>query len=181
MRIPLDRDSPDPLYRQIQRFIQKQIQSGALPAETRLPSSRDLSSSLGVSRITVINAYAELEAEGLVTSHTGSGTYVASHLSALPDAIADSIPPGDWPPWQQELLSRTWLPAQRELTGLVASLTHPDHLGVLATDIDNRSGVRKKVISTHAVAGDLGDLFVRQRNGDPSVTRGYRTSDLALP
>ena len=126
MRIPLNRDSSDPLYRQIQRFIQKQIQSGGLPAGTRLPSSRDLSSSLGVSRITVINAYAELEAEGLVYSRTGSGTYVAFHLSAIPDAIPDRVSPGDWPLWQQELLSRTWLPAQRELTGLVTSLTHPD-------------------------------------------------------
>lgn len=126
MRIPLNRDSPDPLYRQIQRFLQEQIQSGALPAETRLTSSRDLSSSLDVSRITVINAYAELEAEGLVYSRAGRGTYIASHLSTLPDTSADSISSGDWPLWQQELLSRTWLPAQRELTGLVASLTHPD-------------------------------------------------------
>jgi len=62
MRIPLDRDSPLPLYQQIQQFLREQIQSGALLPETRLPASRDLAESLGVNRLTVTNAYAELQA-----------------------------------------------------------------------------------------------------------------------
>jgi GntR family transcriptional regulator/MocR family aminotransferase len=126
MRIPLDRDSPVPLYRQIQQFLGKQIQSGTLPPETRLPASRKLATSLGVNRITVSNAYAELEAEGLVYRRQGSGTFVASPLAALPASKGDSICTGDWPLWQQELLSRTWLPAQRELDGLRESVSRPD-------------------------------------------------------
>lgn len=123
MRIPLDRDSPIPLYKQIQQFLQEQIQSGTLPPEMRLPASRELAASLGVNRITVTNAYAELEAEGLVYSRIGSGTFVAPLPAAPPTSKADS---GDWPLWQQKLLSRTWLPAQRELDQLAMSVSRPD-------------------------------------------------------
>lgn len=115
MRIPLDRDSSVPLYRQIQQFLREQIRCGALLPETRLPASRELATSLGVNRITVTNAYAELEAEGLVYSRQGSGTFVAPPLAALPESKGDRISTSDWPLWQQELLSRTWPPALREL------------------------------------------------------------------
>jgi GntR family transcriptional regulator/MocR family aminotransferase len=126
MRIPLDRDGPVPLYRQIQQFLREQIRSGALPSETRLPASRKLATSLGVNRITVSNAYAELEAEGLVYGRRGSGTFVAPPLAALPESRDNHVPSGDWPLWQQELLSRTWLPAQRELDRLRESVSNPD-------------------------------------------------------
>jgi DNA-binding GntR family transcriptional regulator len=53
MRIPLDRESSQPLYRQIGEFLRQQIRSGALAAETRLPASRELAAELGVSRLTV--------------------------------------------------------------------------------------------------------------------------------
>jgi GntR family transcriptional regulator/MocR family aminotransferase len=126
MRIPLDRDSSIPLYRQIQHFLREQIGSAALLPEMPLPASRTLAASLGVSRITVTNAYAELEAEGLVYSRPGSGTFVAPPLAALPASQDRGRSARDWPLWQQELLSRAWLLAQRELDQLVASVAHPD-------------------------------------------------------
>jgi len=79
-----------------------------------------------VNRITVTNAYAELEAEGLVYSRQGSGTFVAPPLAALPESKGDRISISDWPLWQQELLSRTWLLAHRELDRLVESVSRPD-------------------------------------------------------
>src|SRR5687767_4274973 len=66
-----------PLYLQIRDQLKHQMASGTLAPGQKLPSSRQLASDLGVSRITVTNAYAELEADGLVASRTGSGTYVA--------------------------------------------------------------------------------------------------------
>ncbi|MEJ5201512.1 MAG: GntR family transcriptional regulator, partial [Anaerolineales bacterium] len=75
MRIPLDRDSSIPLYKQIEDFLKENILSGILPPDTRLPSSRQLARDLGVNRITVETAYDELEADGLVYSRRGSGTY----------------------------------------------------------------------------------------------------------
>jgi GntR family transcriptional regulator/MocR family aminotransferase len=120
MRIPLNRNSPVPLYQQIERFLRDQIRSGLLSPETRLPATRALASALGVSRVTVANAYDDLEAEGLLVSRTGSGTYVSPGLEDL-----DRARPGtalqDWPLWQQGLLTSTWLPALKELDRLAAA------------------------------------------------------------
>jgi GntR family transcriptional regulator/MocR family aminotransferase len=126
MRIPLDRNRDEPLYRQIQHFLGEQIRAGALPAETQLPATRELAASLGVSRITVTNAYAELEAEGLIYSQLGSGTFVSPLLESLPTTSEGSIIANDWPPWQQQPLSRGLTSAQQELADLMASVTHPD-------------------------------------------------------
>ena len=139
MWIPLDRDSPVPLYQQIQRFLQEQIHSGALLPQARLPASRELSASLGVSRVTVTNAYAELEAEGLVCSRPGSGTFVAPLLAELPESSSEHLSNDDWPMWQQELLNRAWLVPQWELDQFRDAATCSDSIsfgeGLGATEL----------------------------------------------
>lgn len=75
--IPIDRDGEEPIYRQLIRHIRIQIDSGSLPAGTRLPASRDLAEQLNISRISVVNAYAELRAEGYLSAHAGRGTFVS--------------------------------------------------------------------------------------------------------
>jgi DNA-binding transcriptional MocR family regulator len=77
LSITLDRNGEEPIYRQLIRSIQMQIESGSLPAGTRLPASRDLARQLNISRISVVNAYAELRSEGLLSAHAGRGTFVA--------------------------------------------------------------------------------------------------------
>ena len=47
-----------------------------MPAGDRLPPTRDLARQLGVGRISVVNAYAQLHEEGLIAAHPGRGTYV---------------------------------------------------------------------------------------------------------
>ena len=126
MRIPVDRDSPVPMYVQIQRFLREQIQCGALPPETRLPATRELATSLGTSRMTVTNAYAELEAEGLIYGQQGSGTFVAPPLAPLPESGDERSPADDWPLWQQQLLTHTWVSVHGELDRLKASFSRPD-------------------------------------------------------
>ncbi len=142
MRIPLERESAVPLYQQIQQFLREQIQTSALAADARLPASRNLAASLGVNRLTVTNAYAELEAEGLVYSRQGSGTYVAPPLPSLPlSALPGSkgnAANGDWPLWQQELLNRTWVAAQQEMDQLAASASHPELISFAAGIGDDR-------------------------------------------
>lgn len=76
MRIPLDRKSETPLYQQIGSYLRNAILSGKLAENTRLPAYRQLADDLGVNRTTIENAYSMLEAEGLVFSRMGSGTYV---------------------------------------------------------------------------------------------------------
>ena len=75
--LPLDRDSEEPIYRQLIRHIRAQIDGGVLAAGTRLPASRDLARQLNISRISVVNAYAELRAENYLSAHAGRGTFVA--------------------------------------------------------------------------------------------------------
>src|SRR5690606_39382035 len=73
-----------------------------LPAGTRLPASRQLARDLGVSRVTVETAYADLEAEGLIARRTGSGSYVSFVPDSLGSAKGDGEPA--WPLWQRELM-----------------------------------------------------------------------------
>jgi GntR family transcriptional regulator / MocR family aminotransferase len=101
MRIPLDRQSAVPLYQQIETHLRQGILSGSLAANTRLPASRQLAHDLGVNRITVENAYAELETDGLIYSRMGSGTYVLPP-NPLPTLSKDG-PGAPWPLWQQSV------------------------------------------------------------------------------
>ncbi len=73
-------DSALPLYRRIYGSIRYAILSGKLISGTRLPSSRNLAKQLSVSRITVVNAYEQLLAEGYLEGKIGAGTFVASQL-----------------------------------------------------------------------------------------------------
>ncbi|HEY3475026.1 MAG TPA: GntR family transcriptional regulator, partial [Anaerolineales bacterium] len=101
MRIPLDRQSQVPLYQQIEDYLRQGILTGSLAPNTRLPASRQLARDLGVNRITVENAYAKLETEGLIYSRMGSGTYVLP-----PDPLftfSKDRPDAPWPLWQQDL------------------------------------------------------------------------------
>jgi DNA-binding transcriptional MocR family regulator len=77
LAISLDREAEEPIYRQLIRHIRAQIESGELPAGTRLPASRDLARQLNISRISVVNAYAELRAQGFLSAHAGRGTFIA--------------------------------------------------------------------------------------------------------
>ncbi len=105
MRIPIDRQSAIPLYQQIKTYLRQGILSGSLAADMRLPASRQLAHDLGVNRITVENAYAELEAEGLVFSKLGSGTYVLASDPVLPLSKNSFDVP--WPLWQQNIQDKT--------------------------------------------------------------------------
>jgi 2-aminoadipate transaminase len=67
-----------PVYRQIADGIRAALQDGRLETGAKLPPTRDLARALGVNRNTVVAAYDALAAEGLVTSHTGRGTFVAA-------------------------------------------------------------------------------------------------------
>lgn len=77
LEMPLDRTSRVPLHRQVSDHIRRLISSGALPPGSRLPSFREMSSSLKVSRITVEEAYSELEAEHLICLVPRKGVFVA--------------------------------------------------------------------------------------------------------
>jgi GntR family transcriptional regulator/MocR family aminotransferase len=69
-----------PMHRQIYEKLRLAILNGELPPKSRIPSSRALAAQLGVSRMTVVNAYDQLFAEGYLDGKIGAGTFVAGEL-----------------------------------------------------------------------------------------------------
>jgi len=69
-----------PVHRQIYEAWRDGILGGRFAAETRVPSTRELSVTLSISRSTVTHAYEQLIAEGYLQSIRGSGTFVCSEV-----------------------------------------------------------------------------------------------------
>lgn len=76
----LDGRRRSPLFVQLYEGLRDGILDGRLKPNCRIPSSRDLTDQLGVSRTTVISALDRLIAEGYLQSAVGSGTFVSSEL-----------------------------------------------------------------------------------------------------
>ena len=75
--IEIDRKSGVPLYLQVKRQVERNVRVGLWEKGKRLPTERDLARMLSVSRNTVSMAYRELEAEGILFSRQGKGTFIA--------------------------------------------------------------------------------------------------------
>ncbi|WP_367784472.1 GntR family transcriptional regulator [Mesorhizobium marinum] len=76
-----------PAYRRLQAALGDAIASGALKPGAALPAERQLALELGISRVTVRRAMAELVQEGLVVQRHGSGTFV----SGTPERVVQSL------------------------------------------------------------------------------------------
>ena len=66
-----------PLWWQVSIGLRVAIANGVLCPGARLPSTRVLARQLNVSRTTVMSAYDDLAARGLLTGWTGAGSFVA--------------------------------------------------------------------------------------------------------
>jgi DNA-binding transcriptional MocR family regulator len=84
MKITLNRCSPQPIYLQIRDRLLHLIQTGALPPGERLPSIRNLADEVQVNKLTVIEAYGILEAEGLIHSRPSAGYFVNDRIQTIP-------------------------------------------------------------------------------------------------
>ncbi|KJS18311.1 MAG: transcriptional regulator [Peptococcaceae bacterium BRH_c4b] len=96
MRITINRKIDTPVYIQIFEQVRQLILSGELLPGFRLPPERKLAESLGVNRSTVLNAYRELKADGLIESHVGQGTIVLSCLQEDLTAAGSSLQEPFW-------------------------------------------------------------------------------------
>ena len=77
----IDSRSPTPLYAQIADRIRVAVASGELTSGSDLPSVRALATKLRVNPATVVQAYRELEREGLVEMRQGAGTFISEIAS----------------------------------------------------------------------------------------------------
>lgn len=86
--IVLDRSLERSLGSQLSDQLRARILSGELKGDARLPSSRELSRELGISRTLVLEAFEQLEAEGYVEGKRGAGSFVRSGAALAATAIA---------------------------------------------------------------------------------------------
>lgn len=102
--LKVDETSDEPIFKQLVDQVVARVRSGAFPVGFRLPPSRDLASELGVHRNTVVRAFEELVATGVLTAQVGSGTFVAPPPAPVATP-APRVEPGARLPWES-LLSR---------------------------------------------------------------------------
>ena len=81
MLFRIDPTSDEPLYAQLASQVRSGIARGTLTTGERLPSARDLATSLEVNLHTVLHAYQELRDENLIELRRGRGAVVTGHGS----------------------------------------------------------------------------------------------------
>ncbi|KAA0549068.1 PLP-dependent aminotransferase family protein [Bacillus sp. BGMRC 2118] len=87
-----DKTLATPIYIQIKQYIQKKIEQGEWPVGTIIPSQRKLAELFCVNRSTVVLAFDELIADGLLEAKSGKGTKVKNNVWSL----LTSNQPTDW-------------------------------------------------------------------------------------
>jgi GntR family transcriptional regulator/MocR family aminotransferase len=90
--ITLDRHSDTPLYRQVYNGLRAMILDRRLESGQQLPSTRAFAHDLKISRIPVLDAYAQLLAEGYIESRSGAGTFVKISLSEQFASVRPTAP-----------------------------------------------------------------------------------------
>ncbi len=115
----------------VETSLREAVRDGRLHPGMRLPPSRVLAADLGIARNSVADAYGQLVAEGWLTAHTGSGTWVTTHRprpQQVPAATGEQTAPprydlragaGDLAAFPR----RAWLAAARAALGAA-----PDHV-----------------------------------------------------
>jgi GntR family transcriptional regulator/MocR family aminotransferase len=115
--VAVDRRLSRPLYQQIYDAFRTRVIRGELRAGQLVPSTRELARELHVSRLPVLDAYAQLLAEGYFETRVGAGTFIAAsvessgHAAALPHSAsprriskaAAALPPYERPAWAGSL------------------------------------------------------------------------------
>ncbi|MBN1500433.1 MAG: PLP-dependent aminotransferase family protein [Spirochaetes bacterium] len=78
--IDIDRNSNISITNQLFQKIRSGILTGELPGGSRLPSTREMSDNLKISRNIILNVYEQLTAEGYIITSAGTGTFVVKGL-----------------------------------------------------------------------------------------------------
>jgi GntR family transcriptional regulator len=89
--VNIDPRDARPLYLQIMDEVRRALVLGMLRPEDPVPSVRELASQLVVNPRTVLQAYRELEREGILYVRRGQGTFVASAAHADRGALARDV------------------------------------------------------------------------------------------
>lgn len=155
--------SEAPLYETIALQLHRRIQTGALLAGARVPSVRTMSQQAGVSIGTVVQAYQQLEAQGVIESRPQSGYYVrATRLPGI-------APPRKSGPPRPRSLSRSMLDqvlavyARDDLVPLHSATPDPGLLPTSRISSVARDLLRRIPDKVNAYAHPPGLLALRQQ------------------
>ncbi|HEV2997989.1 MAG TPA: PLP-dependent aminotransferase family protein [Solirubrobacteraceae bacterium] len=162
--IELDRAARGSLRAQLENGLREAVRSGRLAAGGRLPATRALAADLGVSRRLVVDAYAQLLAEGYLVARHGAGTFVAEAAGALAPSPRESVPRAvrfDFFPGYPDLASfprGPWLRALRETLREMPHdrLGYPDSHGA----VELRNALAEHLRRVRGVAADPGAIVV---------------------
>lgn len=102
---------PRPIYEQVKDGLRREILTGMLVPDDKIPSVREAASQLVINPNTIQKAYRELESEGYIYSVPGKGSFVGECTQARQDRITELY---------------------KELDGTVTELSH---LGVTADEV----------------------------------------------
>ena len=75
--------SKQPLYEQLVEQLRRQLFLGAAQAGQALPSVRQLATELGINPNTIQKAYRRMEAEGMIVSVPGKGSFISDDLADM--------------------------------------------------------------------------------------------------
>ncbi len=142
----------EPAYRGLAEALRVLITDGRVPVGVRLPSERELTEALGVSRTTVTRAYAELREHGFLVSRQGSGSVASlpvsrgfrgDHLLLPGDAGEDEIDLTCAAPVPGPGILAAYEQAVAELPGYLAGTGYyPSGLPVLKEAVAERYAAR---------------------------------------
>ena len=163
--LTVSKDRPGTLRAQIEGQFRTAIRDGSLRPGTAVPSTRDLSGELGVSRKIVVDAYAQLAAEGYLEMRQGAQPRVASLqvASAATAPAADSVRPDrfDFRPARPDVSSFPRAAWSRSLRDAVADITVTDlGYGDVFGMAELRDGLADYLGRVRGVVADRGRVIV---------------------
>jgi GntR family transcriptional regulator/MocR family aminotransferase len=136
------------MHEQLEQALREHIRSGRLMPEARLPSSRALAAQLGISRGVVVEAYAQLTAEGYLVSGQGAPTRVAPAASAeRPPVPATSLEPRRPYDFAPELPDLAGFPREQWLRCLRAALRGAPFAALGPGDTRGTSELRNELMA----------------------------------
>ena len=201
LSLQIDRDDPERLPAQLAEQIRTRVRGGVLATGARLPSSRAVAASVGVSRAVASAAYDQLVAEGWLEARRGAGMYVrevrlptrAPIVTRQPMAPADRGPldlrPGE--PWTPSTASPAWRRAWRDVAHAAPPASYPEPHGLpelreaVAEHLSRTRGLsctREQVMITTGTTHGLSLLLGHLHRGDAAIAiedPGYRAAALA--
>ena len=181
MKIPLDRQSSHPLYLQIRNYLKRLIHSGVLTAGQRLPSIRTLAKNLQVNKLTIIEAYGVLEADGLIHARQGSG-YFVNHAPTSDFTLRSAFAPA-----QTVMISEGKGSFFEQFTASIQAQAHPGMIDFSsgfpgsAPGLDHLQRVAKRALTKSQDAlfrydSPQGQLVLRQLIAHLALQQGLEVS-----